>query len=114
MEKRKKSLFSFVFHSLILHLWRHAPKVLTFGNAKENEVFFCISLTYSTPLALCAQGTHVRKCKRKRGFLLYFTHLFYTFGAMRPRYARSEMQKKTRFSFVFHSLIRTFAPNKKI
>ena len=24
-----------------------APKVLTLGNAKENEVFFCISLTYS-------------------------------------------------------------------
>ena len=47
MEKRKKSLFSFVFHPLILHLWRYAPKVLTFGNAKENEVFFCISLTYS-------------------------------------------------------------------
>ena len=29
------------------YLWRQAPKVLTFGNAKENELFFCISLTYS-------------------------------------------------------------------
>ena len=83
------------------------------GIEKENELFFCISLTYSTPLAPSAQGTHVRKCKRKRAFLLYFTHLFYTFGAMRPMYSRSEMQKKTSFSFVFHSLIRTFAPNKK-
>ncbi|OYP49728.1 hypothetical protein CIK97_06860 [Prevotella sp. P3-120] len=46
-EMQKKTRFSFVFHSLILHLWRYAPKVLTFGNAKENEVFFCISLTYS-------------------------------------------------------------------
>ena len=43
----KENELSFVFHSLILHLWRYAPKVLTFGNAKENEVFFCISLTYS-------------------------------------------------------------------
>lgn len=46
------------------------------GKEKKITVFFCILLTYSTPLALCAQGTHVRKCKRKRGFLLYFTHLF--------------------------------------
>ena len=40
-----------------------------------------------------------------------FRSLNRTFDAMRRRYSRSEMKRKTSFSFAFRSVCTTFAPN---
>jgi hypothetical protein len=57
-----------------------APKVLSFGKTKEKRVFLLFFAHLFVPLA-GAESTFVRKNKRKKGFSFVFRSLIRTFAA---------------------------------
>jgi hypothetical protein len=101
--------FTFVFHSLI-RTFGCRRRYFRSEKRKKKVFFFCFSLTYSY-LWLSPKVLPFGKSKEKRLFLLFFTHLFVPLAVAEGTSVR-KIERKKAFSFVFHSLIRTFAKTK--
>ena len=90
----------FLFFRSLNRISELRSKVLTFGNTKQKQAFFCFFAHLIVPLSYALRYSRSEKSNKSKLFFCFFAHLIVPLSHA-LRYSRSEKSNKIKLFFAF-------------